>query len=89
MVLQEGIGDPQQLDIQCRLNGKVVPKSNTSHMIFQIPDIVAFVSKNFMLEPGDIIMTGTPSGVGQIQPDDVVEIEIEKIGVLRNQVILE
>jgi 2-keto-4-pentenoate hydratase/2-oxohepta-3-ene-1,7-dioic acid hydratase in catechol pathway len=87
IVLTEDIGDPQNLKLQCRLNGQVVQDSNTKHMIFSIPEIVAFVSKNFTLLPGDIIMTGTPSGVGQIAHGDVVEIEIEKIGILRNKVV--
>lgn len=80
------IGDPQNLDIQCRLNGRVVQHSNTRHMIFKIPELVAFVSKNFTLEPGDIIITGTPSGVGPLKDGDVVEVEIENIGVLTNPV---
>jgi len=55
-------------------------------MIFPIDEIVAFVSKNFTLEPGDIISTGTPSGVGPIKDGDIVEIEIEHIGILKNPV---
>ena len=89
ILLQEDVGDAQNLRIQCRLNGKTVQDSNTRHMIFSIPEIIAFVSKNFTLMPGDIISTGTPSGVGSIKHGDVVEIEIEKIGVLRNPVIEE
>jgi 2-keto-4-pentenoate hydratase/2-oxohepta-3-ene-1,7-dioic acid hydratase in catechol pathway len=89
IVLQEDVGDAQDLRIQCRLNGRTVQDSNTIHMIFSIPEIIAFVSKNFTLMPGDIISTGTPSGVGSIKHGDVVEIEIEKIGVLRNPVIQE
>ncbi len=87
IVLTKDIGDPQHLRIQCRLNGRVVQDSNTQHMIFPIPEIVAFVSKNFTLSPGDLITTGTPAGVGDIKHGDVVEIEIEKIGVLRNPVM--
>lgn len=86
IVTPEEIGDPQMLDIQCRLNGNVVQQSNTKHMIFSIPELVSFVSRNFTLEPGDIICTGTPSGVGPIQDGDVVEVEIENIGILRNPV---
>ena len=86
IVLTEDIGDPQNLQIECRLNGKVAQQSNTKHMIFKIPEIIAFVSKNFTLEAGDIISTGTPSGVGPIKHGDVVEVEIEKIGILRNTV---
>jgi 2-keto-4-pentenoate hydratase/2-oxohepta-3-ene-1,7-dioic acid hydratase in catechol pathway len=82
IVLPEDIGDPQNLDISCRLNGKIVQNSNTRHMIFKIPEIIAFVSKNFTLEPGDIIITGTPSGVGPLNDGDVVEVEIENIGTL-------
>lgn len=87
VVLSEEIGDPQALSIQCRLNGKVTQSSNTRLMIFPIPEILSFVSHNFTLEPGDIIMTGTPSGVSPLRHGDVVEVEIEKIGVLRNPVV--
>lgn len=80
------IGDPQNLDIQCCLNGKTVQKSNTRHMIFKIPEIISFVSKNFTMESGDIIITGTPSGVGPIKAGDTVEVKIENIGVLTNTV---
>jgi 2-keto-4-pentenoate hydratase/2-oxohepta-3-ene-1,7-dioic acid hydratase in catechol pathway len=86
IVLPEAIGDPQCLDICCRLNGEVVQQSNTKHMIFTIPQIIAFVSRNFTMEPGDVIITGTPSGVGPIKHGDLVEVEIEKIGTLVNPV---
>jgi 2-keto-4-pentenoate hydratase/2-oxohepta-3-ene-1,7-dioic acid hydratase in catechol pathway len=86
IVLMEEIGDPQNLHIQCRLNGKVVQESNTKHMIFNISETIAFISKNFTLEKGDIIITGTPSGVGPLVPGDVVEVEIENIGILKNSV---
>ena len=58
-------------------------------MIFNIPLILAFVSKNFTLEPGDIIITGTPSGVGPLHDGDVVEVEIQNIGTLSNPVMKE
>jgi 2-keto-4-pentenoate hydratase/2-oxohepta-3-ene-1,7-dioic acid hydratase in catechol pathway len=83
------MGDPQNLDIICRLNGNVVQSGNTSQMIFTIPAMVAFISRHFTLKSGDIIVTGTPSGVGPIAPGDVVEVEISGIGVLRNQVVAE
>ncbi len=86
IVLLEEIGDPQNLNIQCRLNGNVVQESNTRHMIFNISETIAFISKNFSLEEGDIIITGTPSGVGPLTPGDIVEVEIENIGVLKNPV---
>lgn len=87
LVPPELIGDPQSLGIQCRLNGKTVQQSNTRHMIFKIDELIAFVSKNFTMEPGDIIITGTPSGVGPLKHGDVVEVEIENIGVLSNPVV--
>ncbi|BCL62021.1 hypothetical protein DGMP_27140 [Desulfomarina profundi] len=80
------IGDVQDLQIETRLNGRVVQQSNTSRMIFSVEQIMAFVSRNFTMEPGDIIVTGTPSGVGPLQDGDVVEVEIEGIGLLRNPV---
>ncbi|MGC8491505.1 MAG: fumarylacetoacetate hydrolase family protein [Syntrophobacteraceae bacterium] len=89
IVLQEEIGDPQSLEIRCRLNGKTVQEANTSQMIFPVAFQVEFISKNFTLMPGDIIATGTPAGVGRIGHGDVVEVEIEKIGVLSNPVVEE
>jgi len=86
LVPPDAIGDPQSPNIECRLNGQVVQQSNTRHMIFKIPEIIAFVSKNFTLEPGDIIITGTPSGVGPLTDGDRVEVEIENIGTLSNPV---
>ena len=86
IVTPEDIGDPQNLEIECRLNGKIVQNSNTRHMIFKIPEILAFISKNFTLEAGDIIITGTPSGVGPLKDGDLLEVEIENIGILANPV---
>jgi len=86
IVPPEEIGDVQNLDIRTRLNGKVVQQSNTQHMLFNIPQIITYISKNFTLEPGDIISTGTPSGVGPLKDGDVVEVEIEGIGTLKNPV---
>jgi 2-keto-4-pentenoate hydratase/2-oxohepta-3-ene-1,7-dioic acid hydratase in catechol pathway len=87
VVLAGDLPDPQNLDICCRLNGKTVQEGNTRQMIFTIPEIIAFVSKNFTLMPGDIILPGTPSGVGPISHGDTVEVEIEGIGVLKNSVV--
>lgn len=89
LVRMEDIGDPQNLRIECRLNGKTVQSSNTSHMIFGIQETFAFITRNLTLLPGDIITTGTPSGVGRIRHGDVVEVEVEKIGVLSNPVVEE
>ncbi len=89
IVTLKDIGDPQNLTIQAKLNGKIVQNSNTKNMIFPIPEIIAFVSKNFTLMPGDIISTGTPAGVGPLKDGDVIEIFIENIGTLKNSVIQE
>jgi 2-keto-4-pentenoate hydratase/2-oxohepta-3-ene-1,7-dioic acid hydratase in catechol pathway len=86
ILLNEDVNDPHNLSITCRLNGKTVQQSNTKHMIFSIPEIIEFITKNFTLEKGDIIMTGTPSGVGPLQDGDRVEVEIEEIGILKNNV---
>lgn len=87
VVLARDLPDPQNLEIRCRLNGKTVQEGNTRQMIFTIPEIIAFVSRNFTLMPGDIILTGTPAGVGPLSHGDTVEVEIEQIGVLKNSVI--
>ena len=79
--------DPSDADIQTRVNGNVVQKSNTSDLIFDVPQLIQFISGVMTLEPGDVIATGTPPGVGQLQKGDAVEVEIEGIGVLKNFVV--
>ncbi len=79
--------DPSNLRITTRLNGVVKQDSSTSDMIFDVPTIIAFVSRHMTLEEGDLISTGTPAGVGNLAPGDVVEVEISGIGILRNPVI--
>ena len=93
IVSSDEIGDPQALRLTLRVNGVTKQDSNTRFMAFQIPRIVKEVSTGLRLEPGDVILTGTPSGVGfaRTPPEflnvgDVMEAEIEKIGVLRNGV---
>lgn len=81
------VGDPQNLRIQCRLNGKTVQDSSTAKMLFGIAETIAFITKQITLEAGDLILTGTPSGVGELAHGDVVEVEVENIGVLRNPVV--
>ena len=87
IVLHKDIGDPQALNISCRINGVTKQSANTRDMIFSIPVLISYISKQFTLEEGDIIATGTPAGVSPIVPGDTVEVEIEKIGVLKNPVI--
>lgn len=79
--------DPSNLRITTRVNGVVKQDSTTADLIFDVPTLVAFCSAHMTLEDGDLITTGTPSGVGNLAVGDVVEIEIEGIGVLRNPVI--
>jgi 2-keto-4-pentenoate hydratase/2-oxohepta-3-ene-1,7-dioic acid hydratase in catechol pathway len=94
LVTADEIGDPHNLGIQLRLNGQVMQDSNTKQMIFSVGRVLAYLGQVFTLEPGDLVFTGTPPGVGfarkppvYLKPGDVVEIEIEKLGVLRNPVV--
>lgn len=80
--------DPLNADIQTHVNGETKQKSNTSDLIFDVPKLIEFVSGVMTLLPGDVIATGTPPGVGQLQKGDIVEVEIEGIGVLKNSVSL-
>lgn len=91
IVHKSQIGFPVELDISCRVNGEIRQKSNTKHMIFDIPYIISDLSKGLTLRAGDIILTGTPAGVGMgfdpprfLKAGDVVECYIEKIGTLVN-----
>jgi 2-keto-4-pentenoate hydratase/2-oxohepta-3-ene-1,7-dioic acid hydratase in catechol pathway len=93
IVTPEELGDPHALDIAFRLNGVQKQHSSTSNMIFRIPRIIAELSRGMTLEPGDVIATGTPEGVGfaRTPPEflrngDVMEVDISGIGVLRNTV---
>lgn len=88
-VKTEDLGDPNNLEIECRMNGETVQRSNTSMMIFTVAEIVEILSSWFTLKEGDLISTGTPSGVGAVKSGDLVEVEIEKIGILKNTVIEE
>lgn len=87
------VGDPHELNIQFRLNGKTMQNSNTRELIFRIPELVEFLSRTITLEPGDIIATGTPPGVGFarkppvfLQDGDICEVEIAGLGILSNPV---
>ncbi len=93
LVTRQEIADPHNLAVECRLNGKVMQRSNTCELVFRIPFIISFLSQSITLVPGDIISTGTPGGVGVfrepkvfLKPGDVVEVEIEGLGCLRNPV---
>ncbi len=79
--------DPGDLQIQSWLNGQLRQSSRTSQLIFTVNDIVSFISGIMTLEPGDLIITGTPAGIGPMKPGDEIEVRIEGIGSLINRVI--
>ena len=78
--------DPSDLALETRVNGAVKQSSRTSQMVFSPLFLLSYISRMMTLLPGDLILTGTPAGIGPISPGDVVEVEIERIGVLRNRV---
>lgn len=93
LVTRDEVADPQALAIRCRLNGELVQSSTTAHMVWTVAELVSFLSRTMTLDPGDVIATGTPAGVGAagdpprfLRDGDVVEVEIDGIGVLRNRV---
>ena len=93
LLTADELPDPQNLGIRCWVNGELRQNSNTFEMIFKVPELLAFISKPCTLLPGDIIITGTPHGVGNymspqvfLQRGDVIEIEIDQLGRLRNTV---
>jgi len=78
--------DWSNLRVQCRVNGVVKQDGRTKDQVFPVPRLLAFISAGMTLEPGDVVTTGTPAGVGPIRAGDVVEVEVEGVGVLRNEV---
>jgi 2-keto-4-pentenoate hydratase/2-oxohepta-3-ene-1,7-dioic acid hydratase in catechol pathway len=93
LVPRDEIADPQALPIRAILNGATVQESTTANMIFGVADVIAYVTRTITLEPGDLIATGTPAGVGAfrtpplfMQPGDEITIEIDGIGALTNPV---
>lgn len=93
LVTKDELSEPNNLQIGCRINGKTLQDSNTREMIFKVPDLVEFITQDITLEPGDVIATGTPSGVGfsrmppvYLKHGDEVEVFIHGIGVLANRV---
>jgi 5-oxopent-3-ene-1,2,5-tricarboxylate decarboxylase / 2-hydroxyhepta-2,4-diene-1,7-dioate isomerase len=83
------IADPNRLAIRLTVNGETKQQANTASMIFPVGRLVSAISRYMTLQPGDVIATGTPEGVSPIQPGDVVEVEVEGLGTLRNQVVKE
>jgi len=96
LVTPDELGDPHKLQVQLRLNGETMQNSNTKEFIFGVPHLLWFLSQVVTLEPGDLIFTGTPPGVGiarkppvLLKAGDVAEVEIQGIGTLRNPVVAE
>lgn len=93
-VTADEIPDPQALTLRTRVNGEVMQESSTAEMVFGVAELLAFCSRSFTLDPGDVVLTGTPWGCGEfmdpprsLAAGDVVEAEIERIGALRNPVV--
>ena len=93
MVTRGEIADGEELTLETRLNGQVMQRTTTEMMIFPIPELIAYISIFTSLQPGDVIVTGTPGGVGAkrvppvwMKPGDTVEIEVGKVGVLVNSI---
>ena len=78
--------DPSDLEITTRVNGEVRQHARTSQLITPVGDLLAFISRVMTLEPGDAVFTGTPAGVGPLSEGDVVEVEVQGVGILRNPV---
>ena len=96
LVTSDEVGDPGQLRIAFRLNGQTLQDSSTRQLIFSVAELIAYISQICTLVPGDVIFTGTPPGVGfarkppiLLKAGDVAEVEIERLGVLRNPVVAE
>ena len=79
--------DPSSLEVICRVNGEVRQHGRASEMAFPIPVLIEYISHVMTLEPGDVIATGTPAGVGPLKPGDVVEVEIPGVGRISNPVV--
>ena len=96
LVTPDEVPDPHKLGIRLRLNGQTMQDSNTSQLVFGVDELIAYLSQVFTLEPGDLIFTGTPPGVGMarkppvwLKAGDIVEVEIDRLGTLKNTVIAE
>lgn len=94
LVTRDEVADPGKLDICLRLNGETMQDSNTKQLIFSVPEVIRYLSSVCTLQPGDVIFTGTPPGVGMarkppvfLKPGDEVEVEIAGLGVLKNQCV--
>jgi len=92
-VTSDEIGDPQTLELSCYVNGQLMQHGHTSDMLFPVSRLIEYISSYATLEPGDVIATGTPSGVGAfrnppqyLQPGDRIRMEVSRIGVLEHEI---
>lgn len=86
IVLPDKISPLDELDLELKVNGETRQKSNTKQLIFKVPKLIEYITSLMTLEPGDVISTGTPEGIAPINPGDVVEATVERIGTLTNYV---
>jgi 2-keto-4-pentenoate hydratase/2-oxohepta-3-ene-1,7-dioic acid hydratase in catechol pathway len=93
LVTPDEVGDPGNLALELRVNGKVLQESNTSQLIYDVPHLLAFLSEVFTVEPGDIVATGTPGGLAKdrtptafMQVGDVCSVKFEKLGRIENKI---
>ena len=89
IVPREEIPEPVEVNLEIKINGEVRQKGTTRDFIFPIPEVIEFITRTMTLNPGDVVSTGTPDGVGEIFPGDIVEATIEPIGTLINSVVRE
>lgn len=96
LLTKDELPDPHVLDVELRVNGTVLQKSNTRQLVYNVPQLLSFCSKVFSLEPGDVVATGTPGGLAKdrnpptyMNPGDLMETEIEKLGILKNPITSE
>ena len=87
--IETAVGDPDNVTVEAYLNGERRQHGSTNNMVFGVRRLIAFISEVMTLLPGDVISTGTPSGIGPMRPGDVVEVRVEGIGTLRNRVLAE
>lgn len=96
LLTKDELPDPHSLNVELRVNGRVLQKSNTEQLVYNVPQLLSFCSQVFSLEPGDVVATGTPGGLAKdrkpptyMNPGDIMETEIEKLGVLKNPITSE
>ena len=93
LLTRDDLSDPHDLSVELRVNGTVLQRSNTSQLVYNVPQLVSFCSQVFSLEPGDVVATGTPGGLAKdrvpttyMNPGDIMETEIEHLGILKNPI---